>query len=299
MRYVVGYVPNQQGRDALNLAATLARTRGARLDIVAVLPAETPTYDMYVPDRVYHAHLDAQGHEWLDQAMAAVPEGIDAVARIRRAGSIAEGLIDAATDPDLDAEAALIVMGASHRGLRGRFTIGSVAAALLHASPVPVALAPTGYDAPTAITRITCATGTRRGAEALLDVAVDSAAGRCVPLRLMSLAALGMAGVEEGQAIIDAANQHAASLTEKAKRLLPDECPVTSVVGDGQTVEEAVRVLDFEPSEIVLVGSSRLAPPRSLFLGASANKMLRELPVPMIVVPRDYRVPDEAKGGAG
>jgi nucleotide-binding universal stress UspA family protein len=36
----------------------------------------------------------------------------------------------------------------------------------------------------------------------------------------------------------------------------------------------------------VLVGSSRLATPKHLFLGSTAAKMLRELPVPMIVVPR-------------
>jgi nucleotide-binding universal stress UspA family protein len=34
------------------------------------------------------------------------------------------------------------------------------------------------------------------------------------------------------------------------------------------------------------VGSSRLAQPRRLFLGSTAAKILRELPVPMVVVPR-------------
>ena len=33
--------------------------------------------------------------------------------------------------------------------------------------------------------------------------------------------------------------------------------------------------------------SSRLAQPRRLFLGSTAAKMLHELPVPMIVVPRE------------
>jgi nucleotide-binding universal stress UspA family protein len=58
------------------------------------------------------------------------------------------------------------------------------------------------------------------------------------------------------------------------------------VVGLGDSVEDAVAHLSWEPGEIAVVGSSRLARPRRLFLGSTAAKMLHELPVPMIVVPR-------------
>ena len=58
-----------------------------------------------------------------------------------------------------------------------------------------------------------------------------------------------------------------------------------SIAATGTTIEEAVRALDWHDGELVLVGSSRLAAPRHLFLGSTAAKMLRELPVPMIVVP--------------
>ncbi|MEO6529797.1 MAG: hypothetical protein ABIN10_09430 [Specibacter sp.] len=37
-----------------------------------------------------------------------------------------------------------------------------------------------------------------------------------------------------------------------------------------------------------MIGSSRLAQTKSIFLGATANRILRALPVPMIVVPRDF-----------
>jgi len=36
-----------------------------------------------------------------------------------------------------------------------------------------------------------------------------------------------------------------------------------------------------------MIGSSRLAQPRRLFLGHTASKIMRALPVPMIVWPRD------------
>lgn len=292
MRYVVGYTPRQRGRDAVSLAATLARAQSARLDVVVVLPTENATYDMYVPDRAYHSYLDEQGREWLEAGLAEVPGDVPATGRIQRAESITEGLIAAATDDEQGDEAALIVIGSSPRGLVGQFTIGSVAGALLHASPVPVALAPSGYDVQPAITRITCATGTRPGAEELLDVAARSAAGRGVPLRLVSLLALGTDEPSRHRARLDAAEQHAASLAGKARAVLSDRSPVSTVVGQGRTLEEAVRALDFEPGEIMLVGSSRLASPRRLFLGASAHKMLRALSIPMVVVPRDYPVPE-------
>ena len=61
---------------------------------------------------------------------------------------------------------------------------------------------------------------------------------------------------------------------------------MTSVVGDGESFEDAVASLDFTDSEVVLIGSSRLAQPKRLFLGQSASKIVRALEVPIIVWPR-------------
>lgn len=288
MRYVVGYAPNHRGLDAVNLASTLAGSRAASLDIVVVMPLNTLSFDRYSPDRAYHAELELQGQEWLDEAMALVPEGITARPLLRRAESITEGLIDAAVDPDLGEEASLIVVGAARRGLLGRFTIGSAASALLHSSPVPVALATAGYKPHPGITRVTCATGTREGTEALVDDAIGTAAIRGIPLRLMSLVALGAGGSKDERAAwTSKAEEHVAGLAARAVDTLP-ESAVSTIVGSGDTLEDAVYDLDFSPSEVVMVGSSRLAGPKRLFIGSSASKILRALPVPMIVVPRDY-----------
>ncbi|MPV49112.1 universal stress protein [Pseudactinotalea sp. HY160] len=288
MRFVVGYAPDRRGADAVRLASTLASNRGAALDIVAVLPVEH--YDSLSPDRSYQLELERQGHEWLEQALQYVPAGIKATGHLRRAESIAEGLIAAATDPELGETAAAISIGATHRGIQGRFTLGSVASGLLHAAPVPVALPPAGYPGHPTVTRVTCATGNREGAQALLEVAIDSAAGRRVPLRIMSLVALGAGQSDDrgDRALLEEAELHAGALAERAAADLSEASPVTSVIGRGKSLEEAAQSLEFEPSEIVIVGSSRLAGPRQLFIGASARKMLRALPVPMIVVPREY-----------
>lgn len=52
-------------------------------------------------------------------------------------------------------------------------------------------------------------------------------------------------------------------------------------------MEAAVNKLDWHEGDIIMVGSSRLAQPRRLFLGSTAAKMLRVLQVPMVVIPKE------------
>lgn len=287
MRYVVGYGPRQRGLHGINLAATLARSSGATLDLVSVLPSAAPTFHMYSPDHAYNAEVEEEGREWLEEGLTHVPEGVHAETHLRHADSITQGLLDAAADPD-SGESAMIVVGTHHRVRAGKFRLGSLADALLHASPVPVALAPAEYQYHPGITRLTCATGMQPGADDLLDNAVRLAAECKVPLRLMSLVAVGGEGSEDQRREwTELAERHAAMLVEKATAALPADCPVTSVVGHGKSLQKAVKGLDFTESEVVLIGSSRLAQPKRLFLGHSASKIMRAVPVPMIVWPRD------------
>ena len=77
-----------------------------------------------------------------------------------------------------------------------------------------------------------------------------------------------------------------AAVLDEAKARLAGTVEVSSVVVLGDTVEDAVNGLDWHPGDLIMVGSSRLAAPRRLFLGSTAAKMLRVLDVPMVVVPR-------------
>ena len=56
----------------------------------------------------------------------------------------------------------------------------------------------------------------------------------------------------------------------------------------GSQIDGVVTRVNSQVGELVVIGSSRLAQHRQLFLGATANKVLRALPVPLVVVPRDY-----------
>ena len=165
-----------------------------------------------------------------------------------------------------------------------------MASALLHSAVVPVALAPDGSGSTIGlndITRISCALGTRAGANELLDAAVLIARQAHVPLRLLSLVTLDMDDMSTPPEVAERAATHAEQVLTYAADHLPKDIDVAVLTASGNRVEDAVTSIDWEPEEVLFVGSSRLAKPRHIFLGTTAAKMLRELPVPMIVVPRD------------
>lgn len=295
MRYVVGYSANARGGDAVNLAVALARRQGASLDLVMVMPEDSPYNGVYPPVAGFGDILAAQVSQWLDEGLALIPDDVSARAHIRCGESEAEALIAAATELG----AALLVIGASSTGLFKRFTIGSVASSLLHASTLPVVLAPSGYSRTKPITRLTCALGTRAGAEDVLRTGIAMAKRRDLPLRLVSLVALGQ---DSSGATVEEAETHLRAVAEASQGVgvdAFDKLDVDVVVGHGRTIEDAVDALDWKKGEILLIGSSRLAQNNSIFLGATANRILRALPVPMIVVPRNYVPQSEALFSTG
>jgi nucleotide-binding universal stress UspA family protein len=287
VRFLVGYTATPAGADALALGVRLAHAPGADLDIVLVLNAGeratlTPT------DPGYDRLLLETAESWLAQARSLVPAGIAVQTHLEHADSFTQGLLAAAAR----LQANLIVVGAATHGLLGRFAIGSVAGGLLHSSPIPVALAPEGTsvmgnDEP--IGRITCAVGTKPGADGLLTAGIRLARTVDAPLRLVSLVAIDRPGADAET--VQFAADHAREVLDYATEHLMDGVDVTASVASGTSVEHAVRGLHWDPSEVCLVGSSRLAQPHRIFLGSLAAKMLRELPVPLIVVPRDYTEP--------
>jgi nucleotide-binding universal stress UspA family protein len=106
---------------------------------------------------------------------------------------------------------------------------------------------------------------------------------------LVELDAAGDAGEA-----INAAHIHANTVLTAASGKVPAGHEVGVAVAHGRTIEEAIDGLEWDDGEILIVGSSRLAEKNRMFLGSTANKVLRALPVPMVVVPRDYDRSDSA-----
>ena len=72
-----------------------------------------------------------------------------------------------------------------------------------------------------------------------------------------------------------------------AARALPDSPEIESRVADGMTLESALKKLNWDDGDLLVVGSSRVAAPRRIFLGSTAARILAGVDVPVIVVPRD------------
>lgn len=286
MRLAVGYLATPGGADAVALGVRLARSLGAELDVCMVLPPDRGVPAM-VPTGGYEELLAEQAGEWLNEALAGVPDDVVAHSHVSVSDSTADGLINEVKR--LGAQA--VVVGGSGGGLAGSYSLGSVVNELVHSAHVPVAVAPKGtrLSAVERVREVTCAIGERAGAGTLLNAAVRACKAADVPLRLVSLVALDpMFGSLRGDAdaLRERAMNHARRALEEAKESLPEGFSVTATVAEGVSVEDAVSRLPWHDGDVIMVGSSRLAAPRRLFLGSTAAKMLRVLDVPMVVVPR-------------
>ncbi|MDR6200607.1 nucleotide-binding universal stress UspA family protein [Microbacterium sp. SORGH_AS428] len=280
---VVGYTATDAGADALALGARLAVATGSVLEIVMVLPGERSV--ITPPDAGYDRLVRERAREWLARASETLKDTVAHGRHVRYGESFAEGLIAAAAEFG----AGMIVVGAANGGLRGRHRLGTVANELMHSSDVPVVLAPEGareVAASVGVERVTAAIGTRPGGDVLLAEAAGLATASGAPLRLLSLATVDLpAGVDTGVIRLTEAT-HAETVLAQARASLGEGSVADVVSAQGADIEDAVSQIEWLPGEIAMVGSSRLAQPRRLFLGSTAAKMLHVLPVPMIVVPR-------------
>lgn len=284
MKVYVAYLATDGGRDAVALGVQLARSLDAEIALGMVVPPDQT--GAFVSGDLVDQVLTDQADAWLTRARELVPGDIEVSTHIGVYDSIAEGIIAEAQRLD----AAIVVVGATGGGLLGRHSLGSVVNDLIHSAPVAVALAPRGQRHTKAerVRSVTCAVGARPGAEELLDAAIAGAERAGVPLRLVSLIAVDlMPGVHQAdQAALEQARTHSAAVLDEARKRLPATADVESVVVLGDSVEDAVNSLEWHPGDLIMVGSSRLAAPKRLFLGSTAAKMLRVLDVPMVVVPR-------------
>lgn len=282
---LVAYVATDYGKDALRLGIALAQDRNVSLEIVMVAPVHNSFSGVYPHDRGYGSIVEEQIAGWLQEALDEVPSHIPATARIVPGASEAEALNQAAEDLHCD----VIVVGARKGGLLGRYHMGAAVNSLLHSSTVPIALAPRGYAHPGPLTRVTTMFGPRPGTSDVIAIGLDRARRREIPLRLVSLIIPG-----ESE-LVALGNDVPAAVAAYADRVLADIAEemvtsghATTEIAAGRNVEDAMEGLSWKDGEIAIVGSARLAAPGRLFLGGTAARMLRSIPIPMLVVPAGY-----------
>jgi nucleotide-binding universal stress UspA family protein len=173
-----------------------------------------------------------------------------------------------------DEDAALIVIGSSHRSAEQVLT-GSTAGRVVHHSPCAVAVVPTGHQRCTggAIARIGCAFDASPEAAAALASAVDAAQGLHAELEviraLADAAALGETAAAELRSAVARA----------AERVL---VRVVIEVGEpARVLTERSNVVD-----LLFVGSRGYGPRRALLLGSVTQQLLAQAACPVILLPR-------------
>jgi nucleotide-binding universal stress UspA family protein len=285
MHLTVGYLATPTGDDGVALAAALARTFDARVDVVLVVREDLPDGH---PGRAEHQTLLIErGEDWISRAIDELAaRGVSASSTVLVGESYAESLIEFAGQRDSD----VIVLGGARDGIFGGHVIGSVAGALLHLSPIPVALAPRGYaeDPPETITSVTAAVPTRAGADNPLPFAITLASAAGLPIRMVTLVSAENLAEADNLAELRQIQVSAAEENLRvAARSLPDAPDIESLVADGMTLESALKKLKWDPSDVLVVGSSRFAPPRRVFLGSTAARILAGTDAPVIVISRD------------
>ena len=286
MHLTVGYLATPTGDDGVALASALANTFGATVDVVLVVREELP--DGHPGRAEYQQLLIRKGEEWIAQATSALSAaGVSANSNVLVGESYSESLIAFAEDKDSD----LIVIGGARDGIFGGHVIGSVAGALLHCSPIPVALAPRGYaeDPPAAITSLTAAVPTRAGDDNPLPFTLTLASAAGLPIRMVSL--VSAADHTDADSRRELRQMQIAAAEENlavAARTLPDAPDIDSLVADGSTLEAALKKLNWDESDVLVVGSSRVAAPKRVFLGSTAARILAGTDAPVIVVPRGH-----------
>ncbi len=284
MHLTVGYLATPTGDDGVALAAALARTFGADVDVVLVVREEMP--DGHPGRAQYQELLLERGEQWIAKAVSTLTGAATSVnANVLVGESFAETLLQFAEEHESD----LIVVGGARDGFFGGHVIGPVSSALLHSSTIPVALAPRGYsdDAPERIEAITAAVPSRAGDDNPLPFAITLASAANLSIRMVSLVSsenlAEAADLKElRQMQIDAAQENLAV----AARALPESPEIESLVAEGMTLESALKKLNWDDTDVLVVGSSRFAAPKRIFLGSTASRILAGTDSPVIVIPR-------------
>jgi nucleotide-binding universal stress UspA family protein len=227
MHLTVGYLATSTGDDGVALASALAKTYDANVDVVLVVREELP--DGHPGRAEYQRLLIERGEEWISRAIDRLTaNGVSASSSVLVGESFAESLVSFAEQKDSD----LIVVGGARDGFFGGHTIGPVTGALLHSSPIPVALAPRGYadDPDDAFAAVTAAVPTRPGDDNPLPFAITLASAAGLAIRMLTLvSAENLAEADSVREVRQLQVRAAEENLAVAARALPDAPEIESL----------------------------------------------------------------------
>jgi len=288
---VVGYRAGEVGLSGLHLAVRAARTLSTSLTVATIVPKPWLTPSL--------AHVDAEYEQWADNLAADstkeaarflddLIDGIEVNYVHRAHRSVSGGLLEVIEEVDAE----ILVLGSLPSGERGQVVIGSTADWLLHASSVPLAISPRGYRSHTGkLTRLTCAYSATPDSIDVVRRCIEFSERWGVPVRVITFAVRGKTmyppevGLDVEDSILQAWASQAREILEDLKTEGIVSADVELQVVTGRTWEDALDKADWQEGEILALGTSPRGDIRRVFLGSRGAKIIRESPVPVLVLP--------------
>ena len=300
MTILIGLAPGQKDDAALHLGSMLARSTGEDVIVLAVVPAPWPP-DPYQADKEYLAYLDARATKALDRARAQLgASGLAVECQQRRAESVPAGLQQVIEERQVSC----VALGSSSTGLVGRVMLGGVAERVLHATDVPVVVAPRAFHrgSATRIQRVSVAFGRADHDGALLARAVAMAQRMTAPMRVVCFAVRPMpdyvGAIESSseqlvigewlsglESDISAALAAGTQRTAAPASTTATTTRVETVLGQGGSWTDALSDIAWSDGDLIVVGTSH-GPLSRFILGSHAAKIIRSSPVPVMLLPR-------------
>ncbi|NMO00266.1 universal stress protein [Gordonia sp. TBRC 11910] len=295
MSLLVGVDTGRRSSAALALAAQLANSLDTDLIVAAVIASAWPPMRGNV-EHEWRVHNRDAADVVLEHAATVLGDQVQARYVVHESASSRRGLLELAESE----QPAVLVLGSAATGQHGRIALGAVSEALLRACPVPIAIAPVGYRGRVAshITRLTAAYGGSEAAEELVLGAAPIAARAGGTLRLASFAVrpdaefgiLARIGARSEDPVLREwaarIRAHASEILDEVEDLAARPELEDVAIGIGESWAEAIEDIGWRDGDLLMIGSSGVNPLAWVFVGSHGMKIVRNAPVPVIVVPR-------------
>lgn len=292
-KIIVGVDESERSKDAVALAAMLARGSDAELLLVCAYPYDDVRSRF--ANTAYRQYLREDALAILEKAAAGLPDPPRLEMRAIPEVSPPKGIQEIATAE----RAALIVIGSGHRGAVGRVLAGTTAERLLHGAPCPVAIAPLGYaEGSSEIATIAVGWDGSPEAEAALAGATVLARSLGARLRVIEVLDVSMSGTPalmQGPGFVtqpDDLEERARLHVREKVATLPGDIAAEPLVVMGEP--EAELAQQSEHVDMFVVGSRGYGPHRAVLLGSVSGRLARDAACPVLVVPRGVETPLEA-----
>lgn len=292
MTYLVSYRPQTDDSGALALACQFARSEADTVHALTVVPRGWETSAGSATDGEFETWAAEEGEASAEAALKLLAHEPDVTAEATwvTGRSVPAAIMDQAEALD----ATLIVVGSGADGPDGRIAVSSKTDRLLHSSPVPVAIAPRGYHPPAGskVTRITLAFRDDDVTWKLLDDVADICKRVGAELRLLTVALKQRTMVtspvrgDEDLVFAKLVEQVKSAQVEALEHLYThDGVNATVDLARGANWADALASVEWTDGDVLVVGSSRTHRLANVFLGSGGAKLVRNSPVPVVVVP--------------